>query len=154
MAKKIIVDKALLQEAHDLAAKGYPTDLIAESLQLSRSFVFGNKDMMDAIKEGRAAAKREVVDTLMARSISDQSPTALIYLSKQLRIFDDHFTTSRPKDAKEATERLAKIYEAVARGELDQEKADRLAVYLEKFIKAYEVTDLEARVIALEEQSR
>lgn len=154
MAKKVIVDEALLSEAHDLAEKGYPTTLIAESLQLSRSFAFGNKDIKDAIKDGRAAAKREIVDTLMSRMISDQSPTSLIYLSKQLKTFDDYFTTSKPESAKEATDRIATIYHMVSQGELDQEKADRLVKYLEAYTKALEVSDLEERIEELEKHMR
>lgn len=142
----------LIKDAYELSKKAYPNNLIAQTLQISETALYGNVELVKTIKRGKAEAKQKIIDTLLERTISDQSPTALIFLTKQLKIFDTYFKTSKPKSAKDAALRISNIYESVARNELDQEKADKLVHYLEKYIKAYEVSELEERLNILEER--
>lgn len=151
---KIEITPKLLQQAEQLAAKGYPTSLISEALGIGRSTIYTKpyQDIIDAIKKGRTAAKMIIIDTLMARSISDMSPTALIFLTKQLKVFDTYFATSKPNSAAEAVGRIAGIYEAVSRNELEADKGDRLVAYLQSYIKGLEVSELEQRLNELEKR--
>ena len=142
----------MIEQAEQLAAKAYPIALICDALNIGLSTIYTKSyvEVLEATKRGRVKAKMVVIDALMKRTISDQSPTALIYLSKSLKIFDIHFTTSTPKTAAEATKRIAKLYEAVAKNELDGEKADRLCTYLTKYISAIDITEIERRLTELE----
>ena len=152
MSKKKITPE-IIKQAYQLSTKGYPNTLIAETIQISQSTLYACSEIMEAIKKGRSVAKSKVIDILMDRSIEDQSPTALIYLSKQLKVFDTYFGTSQPKNAIDATSRIAKIYDEVSKNNLDQEKADRLVSYLDKYIKAYEISELEERINKLEDNA-
>ena len=49
---------------------------------------------------------------------------------------------------------IATIYDLVAKSELDQEKADKLVGYIEKYIKAYETSELERRIQDLEDAAK
>ena len=150
MAKKLDVD---IEQLEALAAKGYTVTMICEAVGITRQAAYKNRYIIDAIKRGNAAARQKVIDDLMARSEADQSSTAAIYLSKKLKVFNDPFPTSTPKSAEDATKKISNIYKAVAAGTLDEEKGTHLVGYLEKFIKAHEVTQLEKRIEKLEEAS-
>lgn len=152
MAKKINITASMLKQIEALAGKGYTTTMIASAIKVSRSYLYSQKNMKDAIKRGHDAARQKVVDDLFARSESDQSATASIFLAKQLKVFDSYYGTSRPKSAAEATQRIAAIFEAVAKNELEPDKGDRLVSYLQSYVKAIEITELEQRVSKLEEQ--
>ena len=134
----------------ELAGKGYSITMICSAIGINRSTAYRKKDVYNAIKRGQSQARQKVVDDLMARSESDQGATASIFLAKQLKVFDDPYPTSTPKTTSEAVSRIAKIYTDVARGNLDSEKGDHLISYLEKFIKGYEISDLEDRITELE----
>ncbi len=148
MAKKIEVD---LQELEALAAKGYSLTMVCEAVGISTSKAYNDREIVDAIKRGKAIAKQKVVDDLMSRSMEDQSSAASIFLAKKLKIFDDPHPTASPKSADDAAKKIATIYKAVSEGKLDQEKGNYLISFLEKYIKAFETSELEKRVQQLEE---
>jgi len=148
MAKKLDVDLVLAEE---LAAKGYNVTMVCNALGIDRTTAYKHSDIINAIKSGAEKAKQQVIDHLMSRSIADQGATASIFLAKQLKVFDDFFTTASPKSPTEATERIADIYKAVAAGELNQDKGDKLVGYLQAYIKAFEVSEIERRIEALED---
>ena len=151
MAKKINVD---LKQVEELAAKGYNVTMVCNAMGISRSKAYSDTNILDAIKKGSNKAKQNVIDHLMKRSIEDQGATASIYLAKQLKVFEDYFTTSKPKSIKEAIERIATIYDSVSKNELDSEKGSKLVGYLEAYIKAYEVSELEERISVLENSAK
>ena len=142
----------LLEDAQSLAAKGYTNIIIADSLGIAASTCTNNKLLKLSIKEGRSQARKLVVDALMQRSLEDQSPTAAIFLCKQLKIFDEHYPTSTPKSAEDALKKIASIFVSVARNELSQEKGTHLIGYLESYLKGHLVHDYDVRLEELEER--
>ncbi len=140
-----------LVEVLELASKGYNVTMICSALGISRSYTYSKKDIMDTIKEGTDLARQKVMNDLMTRSENDQGATATIYLSKQLKLFDEYYPTATPTTVKQAMSKIQDIYKSVARNELSSEKADKLVHYLEVFIKAHEVHELEERILLLEE---
>lgn len=148
MAKKLDID---LSEVYELACKGYSVTMICSAIGITRTTAYNHSDIIDTIKKGANKAKQDVVDHLMKRSLEDQSSTASIYLSKQLKVFEDYFITSKPKSISDAIERIATIYDSVSKNELDSDKGSKLIGYLEAYIKAYEVSELEDRIQALED---
>ena len=151
MAKKLDID---LDEVYELACKGYNVTMICSAIGITRTTAYNHRDIINTIKKGADKAKQDVVDHLMSRSIEDQSAAASIFLAKQLKVFDNYFTTSKPTNIQDALKRIATIYDLVAKSELDQEKADKLVGYLDKYIKAYETSELEKRIEALESYSQ
>ena len=133
-----------------LAAKGYSVTIICEAIGINRSTAYKNRNIINTIKAGHAQAKQKVIDNLMARSEEDMSATAAIFLSKKLKIWDDYFTTSKPKNVSDAIKRISIIYESVARNELDVDKGTRLVGFLESYIKAFETHELEERLDRIE----
>ena len=149
MAKKIDVDLAVIEE---LASKGYSVLMICSAIGISKSYAYAHADVMEAIKAGGDKAKQKVIDDLMARSENDQSATASIFLAKQLKVFDTYFATSSPQSPSDALKKISNIYVAVARNELSEEKGTHLIGYLEKYVKAYEVSELDDRISKLESE--
>jgi len=147
MAKKIDVDLEVVEE---LAAKGYSVTMICNAVGIDRSTAYKQTNIINTIKRGANKARQDVIDHLMSRSLSDQGATASIFLAKQLKVFEDYFTTSTPKTPTEATQRISQIYNAVAKNELNADKADKLVGYMNSYIKAYEVSELVHRIEALE----
>ena len=151
MAKKIEVDLTLLEE---LASKGYTAAMCFEAVGISQSKGYRDPLIMQAIKRGKAAACQKVVDDLMSRSEADPSSAAAIFLAKKLKIYDDPFPTSSPKDAQDALKKISDIYVAVARKQLSEERAGYLISFLEKYLKGCEIVELEARISALERERK
>ena len=150
MATKVKVD---IEQIYTLASKGYSVTMICNAIGISRTKAYNNRDIINTIKKGTSDARQKVINDLFARSEADVSATATIYLSKQLKVFEDYYPTSTPKNIKEALTKIQDIYQSVARNELNSDKADKLIHYLEVFIKSYELSELEQRVAELERTS-
>ena len=139
-----------LVQVQDLASKGYNVSMISDALGISRSTAYSNKSINSAIKAGHSTARQKVVNDLMTRSESDISATASIFLAKQLKVFDDYYATSTPKNISEALKKIIDIYKSVANNTLDATKADKLIHYLQAYVKGYEVNELDKRLQELE----
>ena len=148
MAKKLDID---LPELEALAGKGYSVEMLCSAIGIAKQTAYNNKYIMDAIRRGHSTAKQKVVNDLMNRSEVDQSSTASIFLAKQLKVFDTYFPTASPKSPSDALNKISNIYTAVSRNELSEEKGTALISYLEKYVKAYEVSDLEKRIAKIED---
>lgn len=147
MAKKLDVDLEVLEA---LAAKGYNVTMCCEAVGIERTTAYKHKHIINTIKRGAAKARQKVIDDLMARSEADQSSTASIFLAKQMKVFNEYFPTASPKTPQDALNKISDIYTAVSRNELSEEKGTALIGYLEKYIKAYEVSELEKRLSEVE----
>jgi len=148
MAKKLNIN---LEELEALASKGYSVTICCDAIGITRTTAYNNSYIIDTIKRGTAKAKQKVVDDLMSRSEVDQSSTASIFLAKQLKVFDNYYPTASPKSPTDALNKISNIYTAVSRNELSEEKGNHLLLYLEKYVKAYEVSELEERISKLED---
>ncbi len=147
MAQKLAVS---CEELEALGGKGYSVTMICEAVGITRQAAYKNKYIIDSIKRGHTQARQKVIDDLMGRSVADTSSTASIYLSKQLKCFDDHFPTASPKSPADALRKISDIYMAVSHNELTQERGNYLAGFLEKYIKAFEITEIAQRLDAVE----
>ena len=148
MAKKLNIN---LEELEALASKGYSVTICCDAIGITRTTAYNNSYIIDTIKRGTAKAKQKVVDDLMSRSEVDQSSTASIFLAKQLKVFDNYYPTASPKSPTDALNKISNIYTAVSRNELSEEKGNSLVGYLEKYVKAYEVSENTEKIKKLEE---
>ena len=144
------ITNEIISQAEELARRGFNISLIADTLGIGNSTTRHNKTLRTAIKKGHSEARKKVINDLMTRSEADVSATASIYLSKQLKVFDTYFPTSKPKSISEALSKIGNIYLSVSHNELDAEKGDRLIKYLEAYIKGFEASEIERRLSALE----
>ena len=149
MAKKIDVD---LEQIYDLASKGYNTTTICEACGFSRTFAYSHKNITNTIKKGQSQARQSIIDDLFSRSKTDLSATASIFLAKQLKVFDEYFSTATPKTPREALNKIGAIYKAVASNELSAERGDKLIRYLEAYVKAFEVSVIQDELELLKEK--
>lgn len=141
-----------LDQIYDLASRGYSITMIASAMNVSRSTIYGRKEIHDTIKRGSDEARQKIINDLFSRSEADIGATASIFLAKQLKIFEDYYPTSTPKTPKEALTKIGNIYEAVARNELSGDRGDKLIRYLEAYVKAYEINEIDVRVAEIEQQ--
>jgi len=148
MAKKLDIN---LEELEELASKGYSVEMLCSAIGIAKQTAYNNKYIMDAIRRGHSTAKQKVVNDLMNRSEVDQSSTASIFLAKQLKVFDNYYPTASPKSPTDALNKISNIYTAVSRNELSEEKGTALIGYLEKYVKAYEMSELEKRITKIED---
>ena len=148
MAKKLDIDLEVVKE---LATKGYNVTMICSAIGISRTTAYEYPNIINTIKAGHDLARQKVLNDLMTRSESDQSSTATIFLAKQLKIFEEYYPTATPKTPEDAIKKIQAIYKAVAGNELNADKANHLVHYLEVYIKAHEVNELQKEVDAIKE---
>lgn len=142
----------LIESAEKLALRGFTDKAICNALQLGYSTLYTKPyiELLETIKKARSEAKEQILQDLLSRSKTDSSSAASIYLAKKLKVFEPVYTTTKPKSLNEALARIENIYEDVADGTLNSDKGDKLINYLNSYIKAYEISNLEERLQKLE----
>lgn len=139
------IDETIILKAHDFAKAGFNNKSIYENLNISKSAFYKNMDLMDSIKKGRASLREEVSKALLENATGGDT-TSLIFLAKRLNLFseDISITLKTPKTA-------LKSLEDVANANISLEHKNSLKGIISDYIKAYEVTELEQRILKLEE---
>lgn len=139
------ITKQLIKKAYDLAKAGFNNKTIYESLDISKSAFYNNKDLMDSIKKARAELREEVSSSLLTNAKTGDT-TSLIFLAKRLNLFseDVQIKLTNPKSA-------LKSLEEVANANISLEHKNSLKSIISDYIKAYEVSELEERISKLEE---
>lgn len=139
------ITKQLIKKAYDLAKAGFNNKTIYESLDISKSAFYNNKDLMDSIKKAKAELREEVSLSLLSNAKTGDT-TSLIFLAKRLNLFseDVQINLTNPKSA-------LKSLEEVANANISLEHKNSLKSIISDYIKAYEVSELEERISKLEE---
>lgn len=151
--KPIEVTETMLSECERLASLGFNEKQISEAINMTYSVFQNKKDYFrDALKKGRQQLRERITSSLLAK-IDEQDVTSLIFVSKRLGLFTNSFDASTPSDVKEAMAEMLKIYVSLADGTISETQADKLMGTLQSYIKAYEVSELETRLKALEEKA-
>jgi len=138
----------LILYAESLAKAGFNNKSIYENLNISKSAFYKNVDLMDSIKKGRAELREEVSKALLSNATGGDT-TSLIFLAKRLNLFSEDISITL-KSAKTALKSL----EDVANANISLEHKNSLKGIISDFIKAYEVTELEERILKLEEMQK
>lgn len=139
------ITKQLIKKAYDLSKAGFNNKTIYESLDISKSAFYNNKDLMDSIKKAKAELREEVSNALLNKATGGDT-TSLIFLAKRLNLFseDIQINLTNPKSA-------LKSLEEVANANISLEHRNSLKSIIHDYIKAYEVSELEQRISKLEE---
>ena len=104
------------------------------------------------LKKGRQSLRERITSAMVSR-IDEADSTMLIFSAKRLGLFNPSLETKEPTNTAEALAELLRIYSSVASGEISAEQGDKLVGILQNYLKAYELSELEARLKALEEKA-
>lgn len=137
--------KELIPLAYKMAKSGISNKQIIEALCISKSAFYADVDIMDTIKKGKSELREEVSNALLEKATSGDT-TALIFLSKRLNLFSD-----QPQLDLTSVDNALKSYSTLADADISLEHKNSLRGILSDYFKAYEITELEERLAALEE---
>lgn len=153
--KQIKITEKMTKECERLAALGLNEKQISESLDMAySSFQKYKSHFREALKKGKAHLRERITSRLL-ENIDKGSETSLIFACKRLGLFQPSMNIAKaPKTVQEAVQALSRIYQASASGDISEQQAEKLAVLVEKIIKAVEVGDLEERILALEKEAK
>ena len=151
MSRKPKVNNEMKEQAYELATKGFNNKQIIQALDISKSTLYGNVDLMDSIKKGQMELREKISEYLLNNAVNLNNPTTQIFLAKKLRLFDDTFESITLKKSSDVVQTISNIFQAVSDGSISEDKAKQLQSLLDTFTKAYEVNELEQRVLLLEQ---
>jgi ASC-1-like (ASCH) protein len=144
----------MLQEVERLSALGLNEAQISESIGMGyRTFQTKKHHFSEALKKGKAELRARVSEALLSK-IDEGDTTALIFTAKRLNLFTPSIEAKTPATIHEALKELTSVYSAVARGELSEATGDKLAGYLERFMRAIELSEFEDRLLKLEGKTK
>lgn len=151
MARKPKINDELIKQGYNLSRAGFNDKQIQESLNISKSLMYANLEFMDTIKKARQELRQEVSKSLLANAVDLNNPTVQIFLAKKLRLFDDTFDSKGLKNSEDVLKVTSELFAALANSSISEDKANQLKSILDSFTKAYELNNLEDRIVALEE---
>ncbi len=150
MVKK--VTPKLIAKAKEYALCGFSHLQIAKSVGIANSTLYADSNLMDTIREAESELREQIANDIKASSGSGEV-SAQIFLSKRLNLYQTQYKMPQIKSVKTALTQISRVNSDLADGTLPPELANNLIKNIETFIKAYEVSTLEERIIALENQS-
>ena len=149
---KTTVTKEILQEVEALAKQGFNNILISQSLNIAVSTLSTNTKLKEAIHRGKLELAKKVTSTIL--DTLEANPTNQQLLIKRLCLFTPIVEISKPTNAKEALDNLAAATKQYADGVINDNQLRTIEAVSNSYTKGYEVTELEDRITALEENSK
>jgi len=147
--KKKITPK-LIADAKDLSLKGFSHTQIMKCTGISRTAFYADANLLNTIYKSEAELRKKISDAPVSK-IEDGSETSIIYLAKRLSLFHTSYVMPQIKSTKTALEQISRINSDLASGILPPELATSLIKNIEVFLKAFDASELEQRLTALEE---
>jgi len=138
-----------LAEAQRLSEAGYNIKDISTALGISVSQVYKKVEILQAIQLGHAALKAKVSEAFLESLATNPSNQQM--LVRRLGLFNQHINIDRPTDAKSALDTLSKAVKQYSDGDISESQLRTLEAVLNSYVKGYEITTLEERIIKLEE---
>ncbi len=151
MKKKIT--PTLIAEARELAKDGFSHLQIAKSIGISSSTLYADSDMMDTIRGAEDELRREIANDIR-NSSNNGEVSAQIFLSKRLNLHHTSYKMPKVISVSGAMSQISRINSDMAAGLLPLELGNTLIKNLETYLKAFEVNELEQRIISLEESQK
>ena len=145
---KTTITKEIIQEVEELAKQGFNNILISQSLNIAVTTLSTNKKLKEAIHRGKLELAKKVTSTIL--DTLEDNPTNQHLLVKRLCLFTPIVDVKKPTTAKEALENLATATKQYAKGLINESQLRTIEAVSNSYTKAYEVTELEERITALE----
>ena len=150
MARKKKITEELIATAADFAKAGFSDQQIIEAVGIASSTFYVNSELTDIVKKQRQELRKEVADALLNSAVGGDT-SALIFLSKRLGLHQSiNYKKGKLKTAKDAAVELEKLYHASVSGDAPLELVNAVGKILNDFVKLYETTEIEERIIKLE----
>ena len=149
---KTTITPELLKQVEELSAQGFNNKMIAQSLLISTDVLSRNKQLKQSIQMGRLVLSKQVTQTVL--DTLESNPTNMQMLVKRLCLFNPTINIKKPTNADEALNNLATATKAYANGEINESQLRTIEAVSNSYVKSYEVTSLEERITALEEEDR
>ncbi len=151
MIRKSKIDNGMIQQAYELASKGFNNKQIYETIKISKSSLYASMDLMDSIKKGNSELRTKLSDAILKNAVELDNPTTQIFLAKRLNLFentmDKAITIKKSDDILKA---VSSIFIAVSDGSLNDDRSKLLLSVIDSYSKAYELNNLEERLEILE----
>ena len=149
---KTTVTDEIIQEVQELAEQGFNNILISQSLNIALSTLSQNKDLKESIQRGKLLLAKKVTSSILENL--ETNPTNQQLLVKRLCLFTPIVDIKKPTNADDALNNLATATKAYANGEINESQLRTIEAVSNSYVKSYEVTSLEERITALEEEDR
>lgn len=150
----IAISTKQVKEVVRLASLGLSDSQIAESVGLTYATFRRNKAQFEqSLKDGRSALRVRISEAMLTK-VDDNDTAVLIFTAKRLNLFQQTIDVSVPKTITEALAQLGIVYAGVASGQISESFGDKLAGYLDRFMRAIELTELEERIQKIEGQKK
>ncbi|WP_415405615.1 hypothetical protein ACLHDG_07635 [Sulfurovum sp. CS9] len=146
---KTIITADLLNQVEELTSQGFNNVMISQSLNIGRQTLSTNKDLKDSIQRGRLTLSKQVTQTVL--NTLETNPTNQQMLIKRLCLFNPLINIKKPTNANDALSNLATATKAYANGEINESQLRTIEAVSNSYVKGHEVTELEARIKALED---
>lgn len=140
-----------IERSKDLASKGYSTRDIAKALGIGKTSLYKCKAIVDAIHRGHIELKAKVSQSFLENLA--ENPQHQQLLIKRLGLFNPSVNITKPTTAKEALKALSDAIEQYSEGAINESQLKTLEATLNSYVRGYEVTEIEARLKALEDAS-
>ena len=146
---KTIITADLLNQVEELTSQGFNNVMISQSLNIGRQTLSTNKDLKDSIQRGRLTLSKQVTQTVL--DTLESNPTNMQMLVKRLCLFNPLINIKKPTTANDALSNLAAATKAYANGEINESQLRTIEAVSNSYVKAHEITELEARIQKLED---
>ena len=146
---KTTVTNELIQQVEELAELGFNNILIGQSLSIATQTLSTNKELKEAIQRGKLTLSKKITASVL--DTLENTPTNQQMLIKRLCLFSPIVEIKKPTNAKEALDNLATATKQYADGAINDNQLRTIEAVSNSYTKGYEVTELEERITALEE---
>ncbi|AKF25818.1 hypothetical protein YH65_10800 [Sulfurovum lithotrophicum] len=147
---KTQVTEEIISQVQELAKQGFNNILISQSLNIATQTLSTNKELKEAIHRGKLELSKKVTSSILESL--ESNPTNQQLLVKRLCLFTPLVDIKKPTTAKEALDNLATATKQYADGAINESQLRTIEAVSNSYTKAYEVTELEDRIIKLEEK--
>ncbi len=146
MARTTITDKIITQ-CRELSSQGFSNIMISRSLSIAIATLSKNRKLVQSIQEGKQELATRVTKSILESL--DESQDRL-FIAKRLNLFNPQINIKKPSNAKEALNNLSTAIKQYADGEINESQLRTIEAVTNSYVKAYEATELEKRIEALE----
>jgi len=149
---KTQVTEEIILQVQELAKQGFNNILISQSLGIAVTTLSTNIKLKEAIHKGKLELSKKVTTSILESL--ESNPTNQQLLVKRLCLFTPLVNIKKPTTAKEALDNLATATKQYADGLINESQLRTIEAVSNSYTKGYEVTELEDRITALEENTK
>ena len=147
MSRTTITDE-IVNECRRLASIGFSNVMISNALGMTVYTLSRNKQLKQAIQEGKRELAEKVTQTILENIGESQNAT---FIAKRLNLFNPQINIKKPNDAKEALDNLSIAIKQYADGEINESQLRTIEAVSNSYIKCYEFAEFEERIKRLED---